>query len=126
VLFDTLETKYHRIGLDNLYNSAKFARAAYLHKMKVCVSGVTRKGMRGLPDCVLQDEAKNKKMQMKVRGTVKAALLMGDPDCPDLVATSVYDTKLVHFLSMMCDSSHTHPRWMVSGRRSSRINFHVE
>jgi hypothetical protein len=111
-LFDTLETKYHRIGLDNLYNSAKFARAAYLHTMKVCVSGVTRKGMRGLPDCVLQDEAKNKKMQMKVRGTVKAALLMGDPDCPDLVATSVYDTKPVHFLSMTCDSI----KWMVKTR----------
>jgi hypothetical protein len=111
-LFDTLETKFHRIGLDNLYNSAKFARAAYLHEMKVCVSGVTRKGMRGLPDCVLQEEAKNKKMQMLVRGTVKAAVLKGDPNCPNLVATSVYDTKPVHFLSMSCDSI----KWIMKTR----------
>jgi hypothetical protein len=111
-LFDTLENKFHRVGLDNLYNSAKFARAAFNHDKKVCVSGVTRKGMRGLPSCVLQDEAKNKKEQMKVRGTVKAAILLGDPACPNLVATSVYDTKPVHFLSMSCDSI----KWIVKTR----------
>eukprot|EP00978_Attheya_sp_CCMP212_P016198 scaffold42240_cov60-Attheya_sp.AAC.5 len=105
-LFDALEHKFHRIGLDNLYNSAaKFVRAAYNHKMKVwCVSGVTRKGTWGVPACVLQDEANNKKEQMKVCGTVNAAILLGDPDCPkNLVTTSVDDTKPVHLLSMSCD-----------------------
>ena len=30
----------------------------------------------------------------------KVAILKGDPKCPDLIATSVYDTKPVHYLSM--------------------------
>jgi hypothetical protein len=43
---------------------------------------------------------------------VKAAVLKGDPDCPNLVATSVYDTKPVHFLSMSCDSI----KWIMKTR----------
>ncbi len=31
-------------------------------------------------------------------------MLEGDPDCADLVAFSVYDTKPVHFLSTACTS----------------------
>ena len=42
----------------------------------------------------------NRKEQIKVRVTVKAAVLKVDLKCPALVATSVYDTKPVHFLSM--------------------------
>ena len=122
-LFDMLENKFHRIGLDNLYNSAKFARAAYLHLRKVCVSRVTRKGMRGLPVCVVQHEETNKKEQMKVRGTVKAAVLMGDAECPNLVATSVYDTKPVHFLLMTCISI----KWVEKSRcniQTQAVNFY--
>jgi hypothetical protein len=65
--------------------------------------------MRGLPSCVLQEEKSSKKEQMKVRGTVKAAILKGDPTCPDLVATSVYDTKPVYFLLMSCSGI----RWIL-------------
>jgi len=36
-----------------------------------------------------------------VRGTVKAALLLGDDRVQCLVASSVYDTKYVHYLSMV-------------------------
>ena len=82
--------------------SAKFAKATFNHPHSVLVAGVARKGMRGVPSCVLQEEKSSKKDQMKVRGTVKAAILKDDPNCPDLVATSVYDTKPVHFLSMSC------------------------
>ena len=35
---------------------------------------------------------------------MKVAVLKGDSQCPDLVATSVYDTKPVHFLSMSAES----------------------
>ena len=63
---------------------------------KVLVNGVTRKGMRGLPKCVLQDEVVLRSAQINVRGTVKAAVLEGDDDCPNLIACSVYDTKPVH------------------------------
>jgi hypothetical protein len=55
---------------------------------------------------------KNKKEQMAVRGTVKAAVLIGDPGCLDLVATSVYDSKPVHFLSMICQSI----EWIIKER----------
>jgi hypothetical protein len=108
-LFDTLKDKYHQCGMDNLYNSVAFCKAAFKHPNKVLLHGVTRRGGRGIPACVLQDEVKNKKQQMLVRGTVKAAVLEGDPECPNLVASSVYDTKPVHFLSMICDSI----RWIV-------------
>ena len=39
--------------------------------------------------------------QLEVQGTVKAAMLRGDKDWPSLVASSVYDTKPVHFLIMV-------------------------
>ena len=50
----------------------------------------------------MQEEKKNANEQKAVRGTTKAAILEGDPDCPSLVAFSVYDTKPVHFLSTAC------------------------
>jgi hypothetical protein len=88
--------------MDNLSMSVKFAKATFNHPHSVLVAGVARKGMRGVPSCVLQEEKSSKKDQMKVRGTVKAAILKDDSNWPDLVATSVYDTKPVHFLSMSC------------------------
>jgi hypothetical protein len=39
-----------------------------------------------------------------MRGKTKANVLEGDPDCKDLAAFSVYDTKPVHFLSTTCTS----------------------
>mmetsp|Transcript_10595 Transcript_10595/g.12010 ORF Transcript_10595/g.12010 Transcript_10595/m.12010 type:complete len:341 (-) Transcript_10595:756-1778(-) len=59
-LYDTLCEKFHHIGFDNLYNSAAFCRASYLHEKKPLVHGVTRKGMRGIPPCVQQEEVKNR------------------------------------------------------------------
>ena len=103
-LFDSVNDRYHICGMDNLYNSAAFCKQCYVHKKKVKVHGVTRKGMRGIPSCVKQEEIKSREGQLQVRGTVKAAVLVGDDDCPDLVASSVYDTKPVHFLSIVCDS----------------------
>jgi len=100
-LFDSVDDEYHQCAMDNLYNSAAFCRAAYHHDKKVLCHGVARKGGRGIPDSVLQAEVINRKDQLKVRGTVKAAVLEGDPGCPNLVASSVYDTKPVHYLSMI-------------------------
>ena len=51
---------------------------------------------------MIQEEVKNKRQQELVRGTAKAAVLEGDPDCPKLVAISVYDTKPVNILSIAC------------------------
>jgi hypothetical protein len=101
-LFDQLKEGNHICGLDNLYNSTKFARDAFVGKNCKMVHGMTCKSGRGLPSCVLQEELKNAKEAEKVRGLTKAAVLEGDAECPNLVAFSVYDTKLVHFLSMSC------------------------
>jgi len=103
-LFDHLQDLHHRVWMDNLFLSASFCRACWNHPKKVMIAGVTRKGGRGLPAFVLQSEKTTKVEEEKVRGTVKAAVLNGDPLCPSLVAVSVYDTKPVHFLSMICES----------------------
>ena len=102
-LFDSLEDDYHHVGMDNLYNSAAFCRAAYNHPQKVLCRGVARKSGRGIPPSVYQEEVKNITQQRDVRGTVKAAVLEGDPGCPNLVVSSVYDTKPVHYLSMVSE-----------------------
>jgi len=85
-MFDQLPSKNHVCGLDNLYNSVKFCREAYIGKNQIMVHGVTRRVNRGLPAMVIQEEVKNKKKQEEVRGTTKAAVLEGDPECPHLVA----------------------------------------
>ena len=100
-LFDTVKETHHQCAMDNLYNSAAFCKAAFQHDKKVLCHGVTRMGMRGIPKHVEQKEVKNRKEQLAVRGTVKAAVLEGDPNCPNLVASSVYDAKPVHYLSMV-------------------------
>eukprot|EP00957_Ditylum_brightwellii_P205410 15343762-Ditylum_brightwellii.AAC.1 len=85
--------------MDNLYNSVKIAKACYQHPKKVLVHGVIPKGGRGLPDAVKQEEVTAKKGQAQVRGTTKAAILEGYPDCQNIVVSSVYDIKPVHFIS---------------------------
>ena len=60
-LFDSLQDKNHVCGMDHLYNSAKFCRKSYTHYKRVMVHGVARKGMRGIPAVVKQDEVKNQK-----------------------------------------------------------------
>ena len=101
VLFDSIEDDHHQCAMDNLYNSAAFCKAAYNHKKKVLCHGVTRMGMQGTPKHVVQQEVKNMKEQISVRGTVKAAVLEGDPRCPNRLASSVHDAKTVHYLSMV-------------------------
>jgi hypothetical protein len=116
-LFDCVKDKWHACGLDNLYNSAKFCRFAYVEN-KVLINGVTRTGMRGLPQHIIQAAQTTRKAAMAVRGTVKAAILLGDPDCPALLATSVYDTKPVHFLSTVCEKV----KWMVKERQVFNVD----
>lgn len=111
-LFDQLRDNFHRVWMDNLYLSAKFARASFTHERKVLIAGVTRKSGRGVPLSVLQEELVRKKEQEAVRGTVKVSVLKNDPGCPDLIAASVYDTKPVHFISMIAECI----QWIVKER----------
>ena len=43
-LFDTLKDDHHQCGMDNLYNSVAFCKAAFKHPKKVLLHGVTRRG----------------------------------------------------------------------------------
>ena len=117
-LFDALRAAHHQVGMDNLYNSAGFCRAAFHHKNKVLCHVVTRRWSRGIPACVLQEEGKNRKDQLKVRGTVKAAILVGDSGCQNLIASSVYDTKPVNYLSMISDSI----KWVVKEKKVFNVD----
>ena len=51
---------------------------------------------------MLQEEKTLPSEIRAVQGTVKAAVLQGDPDVSDLVAVSYYDQKPVHFLLTIC------------------------
>ena len=55
-MFNLLENKHHNCWFDNLYLSAKFAKASYKHDNKVHISGPMQKSGRGLPKCVVQEE----------------------------------------------------------------------
>ena len=61
ILFDSVEDDYHVYGMDNLYNYVTFCKRSWNHKRKFKVHGVTRKGMRGIPGCVVQEEQKTRK-----------------------------------------------------------------
>lgn len=101
-LFHLVEDFYHCVWMDDLYNLAAFCKVAWNHPKYIFIAGVTRKGVCGIPLCVWQDEIKNKVEQQKVRGTVKAAVLKNNQDFPNHVACSIYDSKPVHFFSMLC------------------------
>ena len=98
-LISQLPDKYYTLGMDNLYNSAKFCRLAYSMDQKVMVHGVTRPTLRGIPPAIKQNEVSKKKDLERVRHTVKAAVLKGDEVLKDLVSVSLYDTKPVYFLT---------------------------
>ena len=103
-MFDQLETEHHNCWFDNLYLSARFAKAAITHKNKIQISGPTCKSGRGLPKCVVQEEKPGPADVCAVQETVKGAVLEGDSGIPDLLAMSYYDQKPVHFLSTICES----------------------
>ena len=103
-MFDQLKAKHHSCFMDNLYLSALFCKRSQNSDNAVKLHGVTRGELRGIPKCIVQTELQNKDLQCAVRGTVKAAVLLGDPDINGLVAWSIYDSKLTYFLSTVMES----------------------
>ena len=48
-----------------------------------------------------EKESKGTNNIMKVQGTIKVDILIGDSRVPCLIESSVYDTKSVHYLLML-------------------------
>ena len=114
--------------MENLYNSDLFCKRCYIHPMKINVQGVKRKGGRGIPEQVVQLEVKSMKDQREIRGeAIKISVLQGDDDCPDLVTSIIYDTKPVHFLSMVCNDLQwvTKTRYVYNVDSGEVENIHV-
>eukprot|EP00957_Ditylum_brightwellii_P072309 5496270-Ditylum_brightwellii.AAC.1 len=74
--------------------------------------------MHGIPPSSIQEEEKRHNNQICACRTVKAVVLEGDPNCPQLVACSVYNTKPVHFLSMVCEKL----KWMVTEKHVFNVD----
>jgi len=89
--------------LENLYNSVKFAYAAWTSKNKVKIFGVTWQGGRGIPSCLKQEKETKCEKIIKATGTVKAAKLVGDGGFEEFLC----------FLFMILNLSILFP-WLVS------------
>ena len=101
-MFEQLEGRFFTCGMDNLFMSSKFCRAAYAEiKQKVMIHGVCRTHDRGLPSFVIQHDVTTERAKDEARGTVKAGVLQGDPMVSNLVVFSVYDTKPVHLCQLL-------------------------
>ena len=65
--------------------------------------GVTRKVIRGIQPCVIQEELNSKKEKIETRGTAKEEVMEGGPKCTNLIEASMYDTKPVQYISMVSE-----------------------
>eukprot|EP00854_Cymbomonas_tetramitiformis_P023941 gene23941-29050_t len=93
MLIKRFKFEWTRVYMDNLFVSRRFFQWAY-HE-KVLMAGVARATARGVPDSVVQTEARSKAELERVVGTLKIART----EDFKLVAVSIYDSKPVHFLS---------------------------
>eukprot|EP00984_Skeletonema_dohrnii_P025939 scaffold15185_cov72-Skeletonema_dohrnii-CCMP3373.AAC.1 len=125
-LVQRLSNDWTNVFMDNLFNSRKLFTALFREKSKG--HGVTRTNGRGVCAEVIQPVEKDVKKADRLRGTTKAARLINCPECPDLIATSVYDTKPVHILSMVADKvewgvKERHRVWSITERELKSMKF---
>ena len=85
------QLKYQRSWMENIYNSAKFCKDAWNHPKCYMVSGVVRKGLNEIPDCIIQDECTTPISEDRTQVTVKDAVLEKHSEYKGLIAVSVYD-----------------------------------
>ena len=91
---------------------AKFSRHRTIMR-KFLTNGVTRKGTRGIPPCVAQEEFGSKKAHIDIRVKEKELVLEKDPKCTNLVEAIMYDTKPVHYIRMVSEEL----KWVVKEKR---------
>ena len=101
-LFDTLPDKNYKCWVDNLCTSVNFIIHALKHKAHVMIEGACRCGGRGFPEIAKQREVTGEANLRESIGTVKVAELNVEGIDETIVATSVYDSKPVYFLSSSC------------------------
>ena len=90
-------------GMDNLFNSPKFAKCALKESGKAVMTHGVCRPSRGIPSCIIQEAVTRKIDLLRQRGTLKAAVLTGDSECKKLVAASIYDTKPIYLISSACE-----------------------
>ena len=95
-LFDSTKEVFHCVGFNNFYNSTAFSQASSNHPLKPLVHVLL-----GKEDVAYHPVHNNKRRKIASLGTVKVAKLEGDPGCSYLIASSVYNTKPVHYFSMI-------------------------
>lgn len=101
-LVQRMTNDWTRVFMDNLFNSRKLFTA--LHREKALAHGVARANGRGVPEEVIIPKEKDQKKVNAMRGLSKAARLVNQPDCPDLLAFSIVDNNSVNFLSTVAET----------------------
>ena len=71
--------------------------------IKILTYGVTRKGMRGIPPQITQEELKSNKAQIDTRRTSNESVMEEDPKCTNLIESIMYDTTPVHYIIMVSE-----------------------
>ena len=85
--------------MGNLYTSALFCKQSLISKNQVMIHGVTKNHQKGIPSVIQQTEVQNENLMLQQKGTVKVALLDGDPDIKQMIALYYYDSKPIYLLS---------------------------
>ena len=102
-LFDTVEYKHYKYMMNNIYISAEFFKSDYNNEKKLMTHGVMRKGMRGTLLCFKQYEFKSNKDHIQASIKEKSEVTEVDPNCTNLIETSVYDNNTVHQIRMVSE-----------------------
>ena len=61
--------------------------------------------MIGIPSCITLEEFKSKDAQIDTRGVSKTEVLKGDTKLTKVIEAIVYDTKPVHYISIVLRES---------------------
>ncbi|KAK3238936.1 hypothetical protein CYMTET_51093 [Cymbomonas tetramitiformis] len=93
MLLERFPFDWNCVWMDNLFISRRFMQWGY--KRNVLMVGVARASGRGVPDSVVQVEAKTVGELARVAGTVKVARTADFK----ILAASIYDNKPVHVLT---------------------------
>ena len=111
-LFSQLPDEKYACRMDNLYMSAKFAKVAAIDRKKHPYPW-NHSARPWDPDMPYARSCDKKEYILFTRGTMKAAILVGDFSCPSLGAASLYNSKPVYLVGNACNIV----RWIKKDRK---------